>query len=97
MEWRQLIRNKPVSHSDTVPVLRLYLSQVRMHDIKCLNLDSRPVLRLSQWAAATVACHCFYYYFHVSIAPPPPPPPFLYKCIKNYLYKEGGGAMETPK
>ena len=37
----------------------------------------------------TVACHCFYYHFRVSIAPPPS----LYK----YLYKEGGGAMETRK
>ena len=83
----------PVWRSDTVPVLRLYLSPVRMRDIKCLNLDSRPVLRLFQYAAATVACHCFYYYFRVSIAPPP----FLYKCINNYLYKEGGGAMETRK
>ena len=38
----------------------LYPSPVRMRDIKCLNLDSHPVLRLSQYAAATVACHYFY-------------------------------------
>ena len=55
--------------------------------LQCLNLDSRPVLRLSQCAAATVACHCFCYYFRASIAPSPS----LYKCINIYLYKEGAG------
>ena len=82
-----------VSRSDTVPVLRLYLSPVRMRDIKCLNLNSRSVLRLSQCAAATVAWHCFYYHFRVSIAPPL----FSYKCINDYLHKEGAWAMETRK
>ena len=61
-----------VSRSDTAPVLRLYLSPVRMRDIKCLNLNSHPVLRLSQYAAATATCHYVYYYFRVSIAPPLP-------------------------
>ena len=84
---RQRCPSGQVSRSDTAPVLRLYLSPVRMRDIKCLYLDPRPVLRLSQCAAATVACHCFYYYFRTSIAPSPS----LYKCTNNYWYKEGAG------
>ena len=41
-----------MSHSETAPVLRLYLSSMRMHDIKYLNLDYRTVRRMSQCAAA---------------------------------------------
>ena len=78
---------RQVSRSDTTPVLRLYLFPVRIRDIKCLNLDFCPVLRLSQCAAATVACHCLHYYCRISIAPSPS----LYKCINNYSYKEGAG------
>ena len=42
---------KQVSRFGTPSIFRLYLSSVHMHDMKCLNLDSYSILRLSQRAA----------------------------------------------